>query len=204
MEVLSSTPATQRYKLRPCPMKAHEVTVFCGDTKLVEIYWIADYSTTTSQIPDRFTGGCWARRQLRNGIKYAPVASKPRISLAFVREISDTILVEFYSIADSSTAARRTSILLPGGCWAGCQLHTCIRPIPTRSITHEVTILTERDTQRYTKTSHGEALSLVPPVFSRITNSIEDYLNGQYECTIYCDPGQKAKGGPLTCFQSKS
>jgi len=64
---------------------------------------------------------------------------------------------------------------------------------------HEVTTLTERDTQR----RHGEAMSEVPSVFSRIRNSIEDYLNGLYECKIYCDPGQKAKGGPLTCFQSE-
>jgi len=48
------------------------------------------------------------------------------------------------------------------------------------------------------------SLSEVPPVFSRITNSVEDNLNGLYECKIYCDPGQKAKGGPLTYFQSES
>ena len=49
-----------------------------------------------------------------------------------------------------------------------------------------------------------QAMSEVPPVFSRIRNSIEDYLNVLYECKIYCDPGQKAEGGPLTCFQSES
>jgi len=47
-------------------------------------------------------------------------------------------------------------------------------------------------------------MSNVPPQSSRISNSMEDYLNGLSECKIYCDPGQKAKGGPLTCFQSES
>ena len=80
---------------------------------------------------------------------------------------------------------------------------------------HDVNILTGRDTRRNslrntgrntrrdTWGSHREAMSEMPPVFSRIRNSIEDYLNGLYECKIYCDPGQKAKRGPLTCFQSK-
>jgi len=73
---------------------------------------------------------------------------------------------------------------------------------------HEVNTLTGRDTQRDTprdtRRSHRQAMSEVPPVFSRIRNSIEDYLNGLYECKIYCDPGQKAKWGPLTGFQSES
>jgi len=75
---------------------------------------------------------------------------------------------------------------------------------------HEVNTLSGRDTRRNTRRdtwrtqSHREAMSEVPPVFSRIRNLIEDYLNGLYECKIYCDPGQKAKGGPLTYFQSES
>jgi len=40
---------------------------------LAEFYSMADYSTTTGRIPDSFAGGCWARRLLRNGIKYVPV-----------------------------------------------------------------------------------------------------------------------------------
>ena len=39
---MASTPATQRYKVRPCPLKTHEVTVYGGDTKLAELYLIAD------------------------------------------------------------------------------------------------------------------------------------------------------------------
>jgi len=75
---------------------------------------------------------------------------------------------------------------------------------------HEVNTLTGRDTWRNTRRdtwrtqSHREAMSEVSPVLSRIRNSIEDYLNGLYECKIYCDPGQKAKGEPLTYFQSES
>ena len=65
---------------------------------------------------------------------------------------------------------------------------------------HEVNTLTgrntQRDTQRDTRRRHREAMSEVPPVFSRIRNSIEDYLNGLYECKIYCDASQKAKRDP--------
>jgi len=42
---------------------------------------------------------------------------------------------------------------------------------------HEVNTLTGRDTRRDTRRSHREAMSEVPPVFSIISNSIEDYLN---------------------------
>jgi len=69
---------------------------------------------------------------------------------------------------------------------------------------HEVNTRTGRDTRKDTRRTHREAMTEVPPVFSRIRNSIEDYPNGLYECKIYCDPGQKAKGGPLTGFQSES
>ena len=75
---------------------------------------------------------------------------------------------------------------------------------------HEVNTLTgrdtRRDTRRNTRRSHRQAMSEVPPLLtsSKIRNSIEDYLNGLYECKIYCDPGQKEKGGPLTGFQSES
>jgi len=75
---------------------------------------------------------------------------------------------------------------------------------------HEVNTLTARDTRRNTPRntsrtrSPREVMIEVPPVFSRIRNSIEDYLNGLYECKIYCDPGRKAQGAPLTYFQSKS
>ena len=45
---------------------------------------MADSSTTERGIPIRFAGGYWAQRQLYVGIRYVPVASKLRISLASV------------------------------------------------------------------------------------------------------------------------
>ena len=45
---------------------------------------MADYSTTVRGILIWIAGGCWARRQLHAGIRYVPVASKLRISLASV------------------------------------------------------------------------------------------------------------------------
>ena len=41
---------------------------------LAEFYSMADSSTTAGRIPILFSGGCWARRQLRNGIRYVPIA----------------------------------------------------------------------------------------------------------------------------------
>ena len=45
---------------------------------------MADSSPTVIGIPILFAGGYWARCQLHAGIKYVPVASKLRISLALV------------------------------------------------------------------------------------------------------------------------
>jgi len=42
---------------------------------------------------------------------------------------------------------------------------------------HDVNTLTGRDTRRDTRRSHREAMSEVPPVASRIRNSIQDDLN---------------------------
>ena len=39
---------------------------------LAEFYSMADSSTTVLGTPILIAGGCWARRQLRNGIKYVP------------------------------------------------------------------------------------------------------------------------------------
>jgi len=38
--------------------------------KLAIFYSMADYSTTVGRILILFVGGCWARRQLRNGIRF--------------------------------------------------------------------------------------------------------------------------------------
>ena len=57
-------------------MKAQEVADLYGGSTLAEFYSMADYSTTAGVNPILFAGGCWARRQLRNGIKYVPTPSK--------------------------------------------------------------------------------------------------------------------------------
>jgi len=45
---------------------------------------MADYSTAAGPILDLIAGDCWARRQLRSGIKDLSVASKLMISLTLV------------------------------------------------------------------------------------------------------------------------
>jgi len=75
------------------------------DSMLAEFYSMAHYSTTARGIQTRFAGGCWARRQLRNGIKDVPVASKLRISLTSLEGVLGTMLAELYSMADYSTTA---------------------------------------------------------------------------------------------------
>ena len=93
---------------------------------------MADSSTTVRGIPIRIAGGCWARRQLHAGIRYVPVASKLRISLASV-EGRHCTLAEFYSIADYSTTVRVIPVRIAGGCWARRQLHDSIRYVPVAS-----------------------------------------------------------------------
>ena len=50
-----------------------------------KFYSMADSSTTVAGIPIRIARGCWARRQHHAGIKYVPVASQLRISLASLK-----------------------------------------------------------------------------------------------------------------------
>jgi len=69
---LGSMPAIQRYKIHPQRDIIHEVT---GLNRVG--YWryqnsMADPSTTTARIVDLIAGGCYARRQLYNGIRYFP------------------------------------------------------------------------------------------------------------------------------------
>jgi len=94
---------------------------------------MADYSTTTAPILDLIAGDCWARRQLRNGIRYLPVASKPRKSLSSVERIFIVALAIIYSMADYSTTAGRILIPFAGGCWALHQLSNGIRYVSVTS-----------------------------------------------------------------------
>ena len=104
---------------------------------LADFYLMTDYSTTVRGIPIRIAGGCWARRQLHASIKYVPVASKLRISLASV-EGGSSILADYYLIVDCSTTVRGIPIRFAGGYWARRQLHADIRYVPTRSILMEL------------------------------------------------------------------
>jgi len=96
---------------------------------LAELYSMADYSTTASRIQTRFAGGCWARRQLRNGMKDVSLASKLRISLTSLEGGFASMLAEFYSMADYSTTASLIPIRFAGGCWARRQLRNGIRDV---------------------------------------------------------------------------
>jgi len=48
---------------------------------------MTDPSTTTAPILDLIAGGCWARRQLRSGIKDVSVASELMKSLTIMRVV---------------------------------------------------------------------------------------------------------------------
>ena len=54
---------------------------------MAEFYSIADSSTTVTDMPFLIARSCWAQFQLHAGIRYIPVTSKPRISLAPVEGI---------------------------------------------------------------------------------------------------------------------
>jgi len=90
---------------------------------------MADYTTTGKRILLFFAGGCSAQHPLSNGIRYVPVASKPRKSLSALERIFIVALVIFYSMADYSTNARLILILFAGDCWARCQPPNGIRYI---------------------------------------------------------------------------
>jgi len=91
---LGSMPAIQRYKIHPQRDIIHEVTGLNGVGCWRSQNSIADSSTTTAPILNLIAGECWARRQLRSGIKDVSVASKLRKSLTFVRVVFiDTLAI---------------------------------------------------------------------------------------------------------------
>jgi len=94
---------------------------------------MADSSTTTALILNLIAGDCWAGRQLRNGIRYVPVTSKPMKSLSSVQGVSGIKLAIFYSMADYSTTAGRILLLFAGGCWTRRQLRGGIRYVSVAS-----------------------------------------------------------------------
>ena len=64
-----------------------------------------DLSTPTVQILIIFSGGCLARHQLSNGIRYISVTSKPMNPLSTVEGEFGSQLAIFYLMADYSTTA---------------------------------------------------------------------------------------------------
>ena len=88
---------------------------------------MVDSSTTATRMLILYAGGCRARSQLHNGIRFVFVASKPMRSLSPVEGVFMLTLAEFYSMTDSSTTAGRIPFLFPGGCWAQSQRHNGIR-----------------------------------------------------------------------------
>ena len=94
---------------------------------------MADPSTTTPPILNLIAGGCWARRQLRNGIRYIPVTSRLMKSLSSVHGVSGIKLAIFYSMADISTTVGRILIPFVGGCWAWRQPSNSIRYVSVTS-----------------------------------------------------------------------
>jgi len=77
-------PAIQRYKIHPERAIIHEVTGLNGVGCWRSQNPMADSSTTTDLILDQIAGDCWARRQLRSGIKDVSVASRLMKSLTFL------------------------------------------------------------------------------------------------------------------------
>ena len=87
-------PAIQHYKIHPQRDIIHEVTGLNGVGSWRSQNSIADSSTTTAPILNLIPGGCWARRQLRSGIKDVSVASILRKSLTLVSVVFiDTLAI---------------------------------------------------------------------------------------------------------------
>jgi len=85
--LLDSMPATQWYRVHPCRIGTHEIADLWGLS--LHVPWrsqtsMADSSTAAGPILGLIAGDCWARRQLRSGIKDVSVASKLMISLTLV------------------------------------------------------------------------------------------------------------------------
>ena len=92
---LASMPAIQWYNIHPQRDIIHEVTGLNVVGCWRSLNSIADSSTTTAPILNLVAGDCWARCQLRSGIKDVSVASKLRKSLTFVRVVFiDTLAIQ--------------------------------------------------------------------------------------------------------------
>ena len=114
---LGSMPAIQRYKIHPERAIIHEVTGLNG----VGCWWpsqnpMADSSTTTDPILHPITGECWARRQLRSGIKDVSVVSRLMKSLTLLGVVFIGPSRSQNPMADSSMTVGPILNLIAGGC----------------------------------------------------------------------------------------
>ena len=94
---------------------------------------MADYSTTGKRISQLIAGGCWARRQVPNGIRYVSVVSKLRNSLSSVVRVLRRKLAIFYSTVNYSTTMGLIVMLFAGCCRAWRQLPNGIRYVSVAS-----------------------------------------------------------------------
>jgi len=126
-------PAIQRYKIYPQRDIIHEVTGLNGLGCWQSHNSMADSSTTTAPILNLIAGDCWAQRQLRNGIRYVPVALKLMMSLSAVEGVLCIKPAIFYSTAYYTTITARTLMIFARGCWARRQLSNGIRYVSVAS-----------------------------------------------------------------------
>jgi len=84
---------------------------------------MGDSSIMARPILDLVVGYCWTRCQLRGGITYVSVASKPMNPPTFLRVVLYRYL---NSMADTSTTGGPIQDLIAGDCWAGYQLRCSI------------------------------------------------------------------------------
>ena len=110
--------ASQRYKVRPNPMKTQEVTVLCeGSLRyypggiLLDGRFLHNRCTDSNSDCGRLLGSVSASQRY-----------KVRLCRMKTQEVAvqsgGSTLAEFYLMADSSTTAARILILFSRGCWA--------------------------------------------------------------------------------------
>jgi len=126
-------PAIQWYNIHPQRDIIHEVTGLNVVGCWRSLNSMADSSTTTAPILNLIAGHCWARRQLRSGIKDASVALELRKSLPFVR----VVFIDTLAIQELDGRFLHNHCSDPeshcGDRWARRQLRNGIRYVPVAS-----------------------------------------------------------------------
>jgi len=110
---LGSMPAIQQYSIHPQRAIIHEVPGQNGVRCWGSLNSMADSSTMGSAIMDLISGDCWARCQLRRGIKDISVTPKPLKSLGLVR----VVLIDTLAIIEGGSRFLHACFSDPGyGC----------------------------------------------------------------------------------------